>query len=714
MKCDFKNIILGDRYELIEEIGSGGMAFVYKAMDKRLNRNVAVKILKTEFTDNKDFVQKFSDEAMSAASLTHPNIVSIYDAGYENGIYYIVMELVTGITLKDLIDKKKYIKWKDALSITKQILSAMEVAHKHNIIHRDIKPHNIMLTYDGVAKVADFGIARVVSENTSEAADLNIGSVHYLAPEQAKGDAFDERADLYSIGITLFEMLIGHVPFDGDTAIAVAMKHIKEPITPPCEINPAIPVGVSDFVIKATMKNPDDRFQTAMDMLSSLQVVLLIPNEHLKSLENNRIGYQMNGPEHSPVNKKDISKERFEHYGEPVRRKKRPNKNKMSFSKYFETYYKEIAVASAAAVLSIVIMIVSFGSISGNLTDFRKAEYTVTDFTNMEYSVIAPKLRKLGINVDLSYTASNDVEKGKIISQVPTSGTISAGETITFNVSYGYSDFVIENYGASLTDSRIVENDFRNTGVNIEYVYVYSNSVAKDYVVGTRPGAGEIVNAGDTIYVYKSLGSPPAAGSCGNYVGMALSSAKAAIEAAGYKCTVMEALSPEITDPDDGPDVTPDPDSTMIVTTDSITATPSPTPTPTPESPSTTTPGTSEDPQQPDEPSVLGQYPPVGTILEPGDEIVLYMSEPKFYRTEKTLILEKTDYMNVSSTFDLRIEITPSDTGEKETLFSGTWKSDGDNMPFVFNVYVPHRGTSVVNVYINGEFYSNFIVKSEE
>lgn len=691
MSESLEHRVLGERYELLEQIGSGGMAYVYKAMDMRLNRFVAVKLLKSEFIENKSFVQKFSDEAMSAASLTHPNIVSIFDTGHDGDLYYIVMELINGITLKDLIDRKKTIKWKDALSITGQILSALEAAHKHNIIHRDIKPHNIMLTYDGTAKVADFGIARVVSTDTRETSDMNIGSVHYLSPEQAKGEACDERSDLYSIGITLYEMLVGRVPFDGETAVSVAMQHIRTPMTPPNELNPAVPVGVSDFVLKATMKEPKDRYQSAMNMLSAMQVVLLIPNEHMQypkqeqktSLDS---GTKVSVPSPAPEmpKGKHVKGQAGKAQQEEVPPQKQP------FSVWLKHNYPQAIVGVVAFIMAILVLVLSFGSISGSLADFRLAEYAVEDFTGQYYPTVAKDIRALGIQVEITYTASSTVPKDVILSQSPSSGIVQPGDTITMNVSYGSSDFVIANYGASQTDIRIVENDFRNTGVNIVYLYEYSNTVAKDYVITTRPGAGEVVNAGDTLYVYRSLGVPATPASCDSYVGMDPIAAKNAIEAKGFTCEILEKVVIE---------TTPEPNF-------------SPTPTPTP---TMNNGGIAETlaPEVTPEPNVVvAQYPPAGTILEKGDKIVLYLSKPELYRSTKTLILERSDNMNISNTFDLKIEMIGSDTNETEVIFQDVWQRT--NLPFVFEAKVPYRGQTEVNVYINNEFYCRYILKSDE
>ena len=245
--------IIGNRYEILEEVGLGGMATVYKAKDHVLNRLVAVKVLKDEFTTDTEFIKRFNTEAQAAASLSHPNIVSIYDVGHEdeNNLYYIVMELVQGKTLKEIINSEGILSWKWAVNIAMQIASALELAHKNGIVHRDIKPHNIIITEDGIAKVTDFGIAKAVSNSTITAFGTTIGSVHYFSPEQAKGGFTDAKSDLYSLGVVMYEMLTGKVPFDADTPVSVALKHMQEDPKEPIDLNPEIPSAVNQIVIKS-------------------------------------------------------------------------------------------------------------------------------------------------------------------------------------------------------------------------------------------------------------------------------------------------------------------------------------------------------------------------------------------------------------------------------------------------------------------------------
>ncbi|MCR4651211.1 MAG: Stk1 family PASTA domain-containing Ser/Thr kinase [Lachnospiraceae bacterium] len=270
-------MMLGDRYEILDKIGTGGMSDVYKAKCHKLNRFVAVKVLKQEFSENANFVSKFRTEAQAAAGMMHPNIVNVYDVGEEGGMYYIVMELVEGITLKKYIEKKSRLTFKEAISIAIQVSMGIECAHNNHIIHRDIKPQNIMISKDGKVKVTDFGIAKAVSSNTITSNVM--GSVHYTSPEQARGGYSDEKSDIYSLGVTIFEMLTGRVPFNGETTVAIAIKHIQEPMPSVREFVPEIPISVEQIVYKCTQKSPDRRYQNMAELIADLKRSLMNPNE---------------------------------------------------------------------------------------------------------------------------------------------------------------------------------------------------------------------------------------------------------------------------------------------------------------------------------------------------------------------------------------------------------------------------------------------------
>ena len=273
-----KGMFLADRYEIIEQIGTGGMSDVYKAKCHKLNRYVAIKVMKSEFSEDKTFVSKFRAEAQSVAGFTHPNVVNVYDVGDENGVYYIVMELVEGITLKKYIEKRGKIPFKEAVSIAIQVANGLDAAHKHNIVHRDIKPQNIIISKEGKVKVTDFGIAKVASSSTINSSST-MGSVHYISPEQARGGYSDARSDIYSLGITIFEMLTGTVPFDGDSTVAVAVQHIQDEIPAPSTVVADIPLSIDRIVIKCTQKKPDRRYQTAAELITDLKKALVMPDE---------------------------------------------------------------------------------------------------------------------------------------------------------------------------------------------------------------------------------------------------------------------------------------------------------------------------------------------------------------------------------------------------------------------------------------------------
>ena len=271
-------MLIADRYEILDKIGTGGMSDVYKAKDNKLNRFVAVKVLKQEFSENKNFVSKFRVEAQAAAGLMHPNIVNVYDVGEEDGIHYIVMELVEGITLKKYIEKKVRLSIKEAISIAIQVAMGIEAAHNNHIIHRDIKPQNIIISKEGKVKVTDFGIAKAASSNTITSNVM--GSVHYTSPEQARGGFSDEKSDIYSMGITFFEMLTGRVPFNGDTTVSIAIKHIQDDMPSPRDYVPEIPISAEGIVKKCTQKNPDRRYQSMGEMIRDLKRSLINPDEN--------------------------------------------------------------------------------------------------------------------------------------------------------------------------------------------------------------------------------------------------------------------------------------------------------------------------------------------------------------------------------------------------------------------------------------------------
>ena len=272
-----KGMFISDRYEIIDKVGSGGMSDVYKAKCHKLNRYVAIKVLKPEFSEDKNFVSKFRVEAQSAAGLSHPNIVNVFDVGEDDGIYYIVMELIEGITLKKYIDRKGKLPVKEAVSILIQVAQGIEAAHNNHIIHRDIKPQNIIISKEGKVKVTDFGIARAASTNTISSNAM--GSVHYISPEQAKGGFIDEKSDIYSLGITLYEMVTGRLPFEGDSTVSIALQHVQNELPSPFIYVPDLPISVEKIIEKCTQKKPDRRYLKVSSLIADLKRSLISPDE---------------------------------------------------------------------------------------------------------------------------------------------------------------------------------------------------------------------------------------------------------------------------------------------------------------------------------------------------------------------------------------------------------------------------------------------------
>jgi len=381
--------ILGGRYELLEKIGGGGMALVYKAKCKLLNRFVAVKLLRPEFTADEEFVKRFRVEAQAAASLSHPNIVSIYDVGKEDDMHYIVMEYVNGITLKDYVVQNGALDWKEAVNIVIQICSAIEHAHKNHIVHRDIKPHNILLTKDGVAKVTDFGIARAVTSSTITVVGSTIGSVHYFSPEQARGGFSDEKSDLYSLGIVLYELVTGKLPFNGESPVAVALKHIQEIAEEPLSIKEDLPQGVNDIIMLAIEKDQKNRYQSATEMLEHLYKVLKKPEMEIT------LGDGENVYDSPTVRMPSIGENKL--LGEKDSKKTGDDKMKKKKDKDRATVI--LAIATSLVVIVLIIFLVA-KVILPSLAP--PDEYIVQDYTNKDFYQVKAELENNDIFVELN------------------------------------------------------------------------------------------------------------------------------------------------------------------------------------------------------------------------------------------------------------------------------------------------------------------------
>ncbi len=518
-----EGIILGNRYELIEKIGGGGMAVVYKARCRLLNRYVAVKILRLEFTNDEEFIKRFQVEAQSAASLSHPNIVSIYDVGQQENIHYIVMEFIEGITLKEYIAKKKCLSWRETVNIAEQICSAIEHAHSKNIIHRDIKPHNIMLTSDGIAKVTDFGIARAVSSSTITMVGSTIGSVHYFSPEQARGGYVDEKSDLYSLGITMYEMATGKLPFNGESPVAVALMHLQETPVQPMELNPDIPKGLNDIIMKAITKEQDKRYQTATQMLEDLQRVREEPDGSFVKIES-----QEDAPTKriSAINDEQLAGK------DDNLSKKSSAKNKPKKSKYKERIAMALAIFTGFIIIAVT-GVLTYYFMVGEINAKQTAK--MPDFTNRNYEKIKDQIKKDFDVVEIR-TYREDIAKDFIYQQDPKPGTpykVNGYTQLKLYISNGPEMVRVPN----LTNKtmREAEVEFKNLGFEMEVKEEFSDKIEKGRVTRTDPEAGTMVKAGSIITVYQSKGPEIKKTIVPDLSGMTESEAKNALQEARLK-----------------------------------------------------------------------------------------------------------------------------------------------------------------------------------
>ena len=506
--------IVGNRYEIISEAGTGGMATVYKAKDRVLNRNVAVKVLKDEYTTDQDFIKRFNSEAQSAAALTHPNIVSIYDVGHEeeNNLYYIVMELIKGKTLKEIINKDGSISWKWAVNIAIQIDSALEEAHKHGIIHRDIKPHNIIITEDGTAKVTDFGIAKAVSNSTITAFGTTIGSVHYFSPEQAKGGVTDARSDLYSLGVVMYEMLTGKVPFDADTPVSVALMHMQEKPKEPIELHSDIPMAVNQIVIKAMRKDPIERYQTATEMLKDLSEALKDPNGDFVVIENKDGEYT-----------RVIPAVRLDKKGETVETKE----------KYFDKHPKMKIILFILGL--IVLFFLVFGVTKLILDGGFKKDIVAPDFNNMTRTEVEELASLQNVVVEFNEVASANVDAGKVVSQEPPAGkSLGSDKKIVVYLSKGPETALLPDFANKPIEE--VRTKAVELGLTLKEESENSDTIQENYVIRQGTKAGTQVKSGDTVTVVVSLGAKKT--SVPTVVGMDEGTAKATLSNAKLKANI--------------------------------------------------------------------------------------------------------------------------------------------------------------------------------
>lgn len=485
--------MLDDRYEILEVIGTGGMAVVYKAMCHRLNRYVAVKILRDELANDEEFRKRFQTEAQAVAMLSHPNIVSVYDVSHSDGVEYIVMELIEGVTLMQYMKKKGALGWKEALHFAVQISKALEHAHEKGIVHRDIKPQNIMILKDGTIKVADFGIAALESAQEKKS-DQTVGSVHYIAPEQARGEQPDPRSDIYSLGVVMYEMLTGKMPYDGDTAEQVAMKHITGHPVPPQELNPDIPEELAAITLKAVNSDINARYQSASELLRDLEDFRkqqAAANLGSGSDEDVEI-LDVITPDVHPIGKSgELSKEKY------ARRRRRSRK---------------VSILSGACGVLVFLIAVFVFLWNYWLRDiFSVAErINIPNFVGASYEDIvnSSEFKKL-FNFEVNYAIDPDVPEGQIISQDPEADrsmmVVPEGIDVSLTVSTGVRQTVIPDVTNKHYQEATIE--LQNAGFIVEIANTEaSDTVTVDYVISTDPAPGEELAAGSTVFLTVSAG----------------------------------------------------------------------------------------------------------------------------------------------------------------------------------------------------------------
>lgn len=487
---------IANRYEIISQTGVGGMATVYTARDNVLNRKVAIKVLKDEFTTDEEFVKRFNSEAQAAASLSHPNIVSIYDVGNEDGIYYIVMELVRGKTLKQIITEEGALPWKWSVNIAMQIASALETAHKNNIVHRDIKPHNIIITEDGVAKVTDFGIAKAVSNSTITAFGTTIGSVHYFSPEQAKGGYTDAKSDIYSLGVVMYEMLTGRVPFDSDTSVSVALKHMQEPPVPPMEINDNIPQAVNDIILKAMEKEPMARYQTATAMMRDLSRALKDPEGEFVEEENFDDGLTRRmGAITDDMLKQSAT----------ANKKK---KQKKGIAKFFEEHPK--AKGPKIVLICLILFVASIAVTSAILSANEAKDVQIPNLIGKTEEEAKAELKELKLNYEkVSEDYNADQEAGKIYEQspayTPNYKVKEKRTTIKVKVSKGTEKVTVPKVAGMTYDEAVKK--LENNKLKAEKIEETSKEIKEGIVISQETNPNTEANAGETVKIHVSIGT---------------------------------------------------------------------------------------------------------------------------------------------------------------------------------------------------------------
>ena len=531
-----EGVFLGKRYEILSRIGSGGMADVYKGKDHKLNRYVAVKVLKSDFRSDESFIKKFVSEAQAAAGLMHPNVVNVYDVGQDRGQYYMVMELVEGITLKEYIEKKEQLSAKETISISIQMVSGIQAAHNHHIIHRDIKPQNIIISKDGKVKVTDFGIARATTSTATISTNV-MGSVHYTSPEQAKGGIVDERSDIYSAGITMYEMVTGHVPFDGDSTVSVALKHLKEKIVAPSVEVPDIPYSLDCIIMKCTEKNVERRYQNCQDLISDLKHSLVDPEGHFVNEQLDvYTGRQQSGDETILMSEEEIRRaqglkypQQNDDYDDPddddydddddddyrMSGKKRNSdyNRKKNVDPNTKKIMKILMVVAAAIIAMVVIFMVgnAVGAFKGGIgtnTTTNDAKVVVPNLLGMTEDQAKAALKKKNLGYSVSgREASDKYAAGEIMEQSEKANSKVAKNTevkVVISTGEATKTVTVPNVQGMSEDQ--AQKALEKLNLVVDSQGQNSDSVESGKVISTDPASGTQLQEGTKVTMYVSLG----------------------------------------------------------------------------------------------------------------------------------------------------------------------------------------------------------------
>ena len=570
-------MFLGERYEILEKIGSGGMSDVYKAMDHKLNREVAVKVLKQEFNSDRTFVGKFRTEAHAAACLSHPNIVHVFDVGDEDDLHYIVMELVEGITLKTYISKKGKLEIRETIGIAMQVAQGIEAAHEQHIVHRDIKPQNIIISRDGKVKVTDFGIAKAATTETITSNTM--GSVHYISPEQARGGYCDERSDIYSLGITMYEMLTGRVPFEGDSTVSVALLHIQGEMVPPRQYDPMIPVSLEKIVLKCTQKKPEMRYRTVMELIGDLKRALMTPNEDFVRMnvissdgptrvmsqdEINQIrdGVSMDDTEMlEPLDDYEDMEEEARYqldYDDEDDMLPLDDEDDEEYEegRKSDKVYTIIGIAVAVVIVLLALFVLGktfgifdfSGKKNGNdlMTESDATEVLMPSLLGKTVDEAEEELKQLDLEMKLSYGVSKEYEEGQIMEQEFAEGeSVKRHTVVKLTVSKGSTETQVPTDLIGMTKEEVTRA-LHAADLNVEFDEIYSEEVEEGLVAKVSPGLGSKCEVGSTVKVYLSMGPETKTTEVPSVLGMTESKARETLRGANLEVgSVTEDYSDE-------------------------------------------------------------------------------------------------------------------------------------------------------------------------